>query len=312
MLGAPVGDRVVLRIELRLGVGLRMAHDLLTSRPMTRSLLAFSSALALLAMPGCTEVLVPDGPDFGLVSVFQSPLVQGAVFTNQASASALFGKGVPRSAFQLIDQDGACRIDHYPLPVLVSGPEAQVLDAGELRVTGGLTDLVMDFDGGYDFYAKSAIFEAGDVLTLQVEGSDEVAPISVTVPAPPTPVITPPPATIDIGEDLTFTWTSAPGTGTLQLDLQTSWDAVKTGSGEVHYPRDIVRCNVDISQGTVTMPASLLSQLTTSGSHPASVFAVASNGEILHRSGKSRVSFFVNADAATPSGEAYQFDADLK
>lgn len=238
----------------------RMAQNLLSVSRMTRSLPAVLSALALLALPGCAcEVIVadPDMPNFGIFSISQSP-------PNQVNAGAGFYKGVPQSRREEIARDGACWLEHYALPV--SSPQLLPVDAGELRVTGGLTDLTTDFESGYDFQEKGAIFKAGDVLTLHVEGSDEIAPMSVTLPAPPTPVIAPPPATLDIGEDLTFTWTSPPGIGTLQFYVQVSWDAVKTDySSAVYFPRDIVRCTADISQGTLTMPASLLSQLSTSG-----------------------------------------------
>jgi hypothetical protein len=77
----------------------------------------------------------------------------------------------------------------------------------------------------------------------------------------------------------------------LQIGVQTFQDDPVTGG---HAPRDIVRCKVDISQGTVTMPASLLSQLSTTGPRPATVFAEASKSEILHHVGKSRVTFIVD------------------
>lgn len=283
-----------------------MAQNLLAVSRMTRPLPAILSVLALLAVPGCAdEVLVPDPdmPNFGLFSVYQTP-------PDQVNAVALFRKGVAPSGRQEIDHDGACLLEHYILPVW--SPQLPVVDAGELRVTGGLTDLTTDFESGYDFQEKGAIFEAGDVLTLHVEGSDEVAPMSVTLTAPPTPVIAPPPATLDIGEDLTFTWTSPPGTGTLQISVQVFWDAVKIDySSAVYHARDIVRCNADVSQGTLTMPASLLSQISTSGPLPASIHALTTNRDS-RRAGKSLVSFGVTTGAVSPSGEAYNFDADLK
>lgn len=272
---------------------------------MTRPFQAFSIALALLAMPGCASEVIapdPDAPNVGLFSVYQFP-------PDQASVGAGFYKHLPPRSVE-IDRDGECWIDHYGLPL--SGSQSLPVDAGELRVTGGLTDLVADFESGYDFQAKGTIFEAGDVLTLDVEGSDEVAPMSVTLPAPPTPVIAPPPATIDIGEDLTFTWTSTPGTGTLTIQVQVYWAPVKTDySIAVYGARDILRCSADISQGTLTMPASLLSQLTTNGPLPATVSANTLNFDVRH-AGNSSVSFGLMTRAVTPSGEEYHFDADLK
>src|SRR5262245_61944463 len=110
---------------------------------MTRPLLAFSSALALLALPGCTEVLVPDGPTEGLFGVYQfSP--------NEFGQWATFSKRVlsVNGGVEEIDRDGTCTLYRYAPPP-VSGPTSPLaVDAGELRVTGGLEDLVMDFEDG--------------------------------------------------------------------------------------------------------------------------------------------------------------------
>lgn len=276
---------------------------------MTRAIPAFLTLVALLALPGCPcEVLVeePDGPTHGLFTINQT-------LPNQALAGAWFvkvRKGAAAGQIEL-DHDGACRLYHSEPP----GPHTSApveVDAGTLRVTGGLTDLVADFEGGYAFPEKTAIFEAGDVLTLDVEGSDDVAPMSVALTAPPLAVIAPPPATIDIGEDLTFTWASPPGAGTLAIQLQTYWPAVKTGpSSAVWGLRDLVMCQADISEGTLTMPASLLSQISDDGPDGARVSAYAHNQDLRH-AGDSSVTFGVFADAAAPSGEAYQFDAELK
>jgi hypothetical protein len=276
---------------------------------MRRPLQVFLSALALLALPalpGCAdEVIVtdPDAPNDGFVSVSQSP-------PNQAFLGASFYKRVPAAGtITEVDHDGACRRDHFALPTS-SSPRLPV-DAGEVRVTGGLKDFGANFESGYDFHATGAIFKAGDVLNLDVGGSDDVAPMSVTLSAPPVVVIAPPPATIDIGKDLTFTWTSSPGAGTLTIQIEVLWDAVKTDySSAVNFPREIVGCTADISQGTLTIPASLLSQLPTMSSVPAIVSARASNFDSRH-AGNSRVGFSVNADAATPSGALYMINAKL-
>lgn len=267
-------------------------------------------AIALLALPGCaSEVLVsePDGPAQGLFTVGQTP-------PNRAFAGATFFKirgEVDRGPTE-IDRDGACWLDHYEPPDEPSPIQLVQVDAGEVRVTGGLTDLTATFEnGGYVFPEKGAIFEAGDVLTLDVEGSDDVPPMSVTLAAPPLLVISPAPATIDTSEDIVFTWTSPPGTGTLTIQVQGYWPAVQLASGPVWGPRDIVRCQVPLSDGTLTMPASLLSQVSDDGPHGASVSARVTNHEV-RTSGDTLVGFSVGTDAATPSGKAYHFDAPLK
>jgi hypothetical protein len=271
---------------------------------MTRRLPTFFTAVALLATPGCADCVIVEerGPILGLFTVNQTP-------PNQAHAGAFFRKGTFQGPTEL-DRDGACWLDHYEQPS--ASPNLPIeLDAGELRVTGGLEELVADFNGGYEFPGKTAIFEAGDVLTLHVEGTDQVPSMAVTLPAPPVPVIAPPPTTIDTGEDLTFTWTSPPGTGTLTIQVEGFWPAVKTDSGTAWHPRDIVRCQGDISQGTLTMPASLLFQVSDDGPQGATISAYVNNYE-RRNAGDSIIDFSVSTAAAAPTGGAYMFDADLK
>ncbi|APR87198.1 hypothetical protein A7982_12547 [Minicystis rosea] len=250
-------------------------------------------------------MLVADKPDYGFVWVHQSPLSPGM--------SASFWDKLGRSRIEGIESDSACQIEHWAKPEPSNdGPPLVLLDAGELRLTGGLKDLTLDFESGYRLDEQGAIFEPGDDLTLEVEGSDDVAPMSVTVTAPPAPVITPPPETLDIGEDLTVTWTSAPGKGRLQFAVGTYWDGVKnSASGETFHPREIVRCFADVSQGELTMPVSLLSQLSTDAPRPASFFALVDN-EMVHKVGNSTVRFLAESIALTPSGDVYSFDAELK
>lgn len=259
-------------------------------------------------------MLVPDEPTLGVFGVYQATpdeFGMGAHFRKRVlSGTVPSGTGGTPE----IDHDGACRLYHYDPPPTSSAPHVPqaAVDAGELRVTGGLTDLTMTFEDGYaSLLQKGVLFETGDALTLHIEGSDVVSPMSVTFPAPPPPVIALPPATIDIGEDLTLTWTSAPGTGSLNIDITTWWDAVKTDSGTSWSSRDVVGCTVDVSQGTVTMPASLLSQISPTSSLPPQISASVANDDT-RQVGDDLVGFRVETYAATPSGGLYLLDVDLK
>lgn len=239
----------------------------------------------------------------GFFAISQSP-------PDQAHAGAFFSNEV-RPEPREVDHEGACRLFHQELTDWIS-PQPAKLDAGLLRVTGGLTDVVLALgSNGYNSTGEQAIFKAGDMLTLDVEGSDEVAPASATITAPPVPIVAPPPGTIDTSQDLTFTWESKAGTGTVTIGVGGYWPAVKNDFGEAWYPRDNVSCAADVSQGTLTMPASLLSQITTDGAHGVRFSAQAWNNEIRY-DGDSRVGFLVSATAVTPSGQAYSFDAKLK
>ncbi|APR87199.1 hypothetical protein A7982_12548 [Minicystis rosea] len=225
----------------------------------------------------------------------------------------MFSNQLARLGVEVVESDGVCQLEHWAKPDPSNdATESVPLDAGELRVTGGLADRAVGFANGYRLAESAPIFEAGDELTLEVEGSDEVAPMSVTVTAPPSPVIASPPTMLDIGEDFSVTWTSPPGKGTLQLYLQVSWDPVKPGPSTMSSgPRDMVRCFADVSQGKLTMPASLLSQISTSGSEPAVIAGVVSN-DVIHKVGGSLVRFSVQSTPVTPGGEGYFSNVDLK
>jgi hypothetical protein len=147
------------------------------------------------------------------------------------------------------------------------------------------------------------------MLTLEIGGSDTVEPMAATLTGPPVAVLAPPPATIDRGQDLTFTWTSAPGTGHLVIGI----DAQASGDGHpvVTYTTDAVNCWADVSQGTLTIPSSLLSKLPTDSHLPAVVLAMSYNSERRH-AGKSWVVFTADTTATTPGGEGYDLQAELK
>lgn len=211
----------------------------------------------------------------------------------------------------LVAEEGACRLEHHERSAVPRGAPPVQLDAGELRVTGGSKQLVAVYDDGYEFPPETAIFETGDVLTFDIEGSDRVAAMSVSIPAPPAPVITPPPETIDTGEDLTFTWTSAPGAGAMDIRVWGYWPAVDTSTGKAWPGRDVVTCEVEPSQGTLTMPASLLSQVVTESAVGVSVGAFVSIRE-RRAFGDSFVGFHLNTTAVTPSGQAYLLSSKLK
>ncbi len=275
---------------------------------MRRCLQTLSTALALFAVPGCAnEVIIPDdAPVRGIFNVQQNQpdafpaVLAGARFVRGGSGGATSTE---------IGAEGGCR--SYQMKQGLDGNPGVAVDVGKLRVTGKLADLTADFEGGYEFFEKGPIFEAGDPITFGVEGSDLLPALSVTLPGPPIPVLAPPPATIARDEDLVFTWQSPAGTGTLNIDVAVFGDWIDTPSGPVRPSEYTIDCKADVATGTLTVPASLLSLLPAAGTMDASISASVNNGESRQDEGYS-VWFVVGTTAVGPEGKAYFFNPALK
>jgi hypothetical protein len=278
---------------------------------MERTLSACVAAALLLALPGCGWVKVEEeGAVSGLFSISQAP-------PDHANVWAGFRKITDHGDDDWrveVAHEGPCSLVHYAPPPS-SPPELPAqLDAGKLRVTGGLKELVADYDDEsdkYEFAQEKAVFEAGDVLTFDIEGTDRVPSMSVSIPAPETAIVSAPPETIDTTQDLTFAWTSASGKGTVTIQVLGFYPAHQVGSTKGWSERDAVVCEVPLAQGTLTMPTSLLSQLVTDPQPGLHIMANAQNTE-LRSFGDSFVGFVVSAIAMTPDGTAYLHQAKMK
>ncbi|APR75557.1 Hypothetical protein A7982_00903 [Minicystis rosea] len=209
----------------------------------------------------------------------------------------------------VVESDGGCQRLHCEVGWAIAGV---AVDAGELSLTGGLMDITADASG-YNQSLETPLFEPGDMLELALLGNERFTPVTISLEAPPLPVVAPPAAgPLLRSAPLTITWNSAPGPGTVTASITTYPDAWQEGqtthSGDVS---EKVSCEAAVSAGSLTMPVSLLSMLPPSTVTQADLRVGVATREVRERDG-FRIDFSVGGYATLSEGGMYWFSRDLQ
>lgn len=268
--------------------------------------------------PGCGQALVeecdvdpPSPEDFGSVVVDQLP-PGGAVNGEQPTELwASFHRDYVAPCAE-VHRAGSCAVLRCERAWADGG---ELLDGGAITMTGGLTDLSLEGDAlGALYHQKqdTPMFEPGDALTFSIAGSDAVEPFTTTLVAPPLPVITSGPPKLDRSTPSVFEWTSDPGEGRLAVSITNYPESVQTGdlveSGPVS---ERIACEADISEGSLTVPASLLEQLTPGAVAPTDVQISVWNRETRERDA-FRLLIMAGGYATLPEGGLYWYSIPLE
>ena len=133
------------------------------------------------------------------------------------------------------------------------------VSAGTLTISGGNLGsgiaVMPDSTNAYNYTAASAMFSAGQTLTVSASGGTVPAFGPESVVAPPAPVLTAPASnggsyTIPTSSDLTVTWTGG------QAGAQVLVEGTNTGT-----PQDYFSCIWDGAAGQGTVPRAVLAGL---------------------------------------------------
>ncbi len=225
------------------------------------------------------------------------------------SYSTLFARFAPDVVDEcvVIDREGTCLLERCDRGVSASTPT----DAGAVTLAGALEDVAVEFDassygvdGSNSFRVDGPLFAAGDAVTLANAGSGEVPAMSTTLEAPPHVTVTKPAekSRLGLGGDIELAWTSSGGAGKVVVAVWTHPESSSTGgsvdSGAI---REGVRCEADVDDGSIRVPATLLQQLRPNLPSPATLGVVTTNREA-HERGGWRTEFELEAESAAPSG----------
>lgn len=216
---------------------------------------ALGALLLLLSAPACDgEVVVPPRPVHrGIVSVLQNPGSSPWVGTYVQFIEQI------DDPCTTLDTEGSCRLVGCKSGWGLPGTFAYV-DAGTITITGSLGEAVVPF-GEHTYgpgHHDGLVFATGDLLRLDVAGSDTIAPIAVTLPIPPPPVVTSVPdgSVIDRSLPFAIAWDSDAPAGQVRawIDMHPAVDV-----GDLYI---MLQCSADLSAGRLEMSPALLSALS--------------------------------------------------
>lgn len=284
-----------------------MATDFST-RILALLVAASTAACGNVAVDGERDVDPPSPENLGNVSLSQTPPGATANSNQPSSLSAAFLKDRVNGCV-LVEQEGDCGRIHCDGAWVIPGA---AVDAGTLTVTGGLMDITADATS-YKQSFQTPLFEPGDVIEFALGGNADFAPASVSLVAPPLPVVAPPaPGPMVRSAPLTLTWESEPGAGRVVASITAYPEAWQDGpeilSGDVN---DRVVCEAGISAGSITLPVSLLSKLPPSTILDADLQVSVISREVRERD-DFRLDFSVGGYATLAGGGMYWFSKPLQ
>jgi hypothetical protein len=233
---------------------------------MTSKRLTLTTLCAALSLAGCATAA--DGPEampdlavpskLGLVRIGSSSVTSGVDTFEQSMAMALFFDPNQANSVCTRSQTSACSI--YRCGALVGLPSA-----GNITIKGGSEEVVLQpsLDGFYPEYRNTSalVFQRGQTLAISAVGKAVPAwQTSLMMPSTVFVLQSPSPARIDL------TWVLRK-----KQDLALAWAPLASGSSvRVELSQDLgtsqgmlIECSFDGSQGTGTVPSSVLSQLQT-------------------------------------------------
>ncbi|MEZ4440971.1 MAG: hypothetical protein R3B72_17870 [Polyangiaceae bacterium] len=154
----------------------------------------------------------------------------------------------------VVEDDGVC---HY----LQCGnfQFADVIDGGAITLSGGLVPLTLSYDPqiyGYPSIDLSTpLFQAGQVLTVDVAGSAEVPPMHGTIEAVGLADLTSPDLTnlaVDLSEPFAFSWSGGGTAGKVRMMM------VTPGPNDVAHG---LYCDYPVTAGAGTVDVTMLAKL---------------------------------------------------